>query len=185
MTQPNVKISYTNNRRDLLAFQVHYLWRSPVTWLVNAAGLGCLCFIFFQSAEIEALAPRIVATVFFVVMFFPVLLAAEIAILVLSVFLRQTGSRELEQVTITENGLLLETKLSRQNHQWAGINRIYRTRDRLFIYLLPNMACIVPRRAFEGEREWNDFSELCLRCQQAAGAVAQKLRMESLASEEK
>jgi hypothetical protein len=169
-----MKISYSNNRRDLLAFQVHHFWRSPINWLVNAAGLGGLCFFFFQSAENAPLAPRMVATVFSLMIFSPILLAVEIAILMFSVVLRQTGSMEPEQVTVTEDGLLLRSQHSCQNYHWAGIKRIYRTRHRLFIYLLPHLACIVPRRAFEGEREWNDFCELCLRYKKAAGSVPKK-----------
>lgn len=115
----------------------------------------------------------LVAAVFFIMMFLPVLPAAEFAVLVLAVFLREASTQTPEQVTITENGLLLESRHTRQDYQWTGITKIHRTRNRLFIYLLPKIACVVPRRAFPGEKDWNDFSELCFRYKNAVGPVAQ------------
>jgi len=152
-------ITYTNTRRDLLAFQFHHLRRSPMMWLPFAlVGL-----MFFLMASEEALAPRIVATVIFLLLVLPILLAFYAAVLALNLLLRKAGNSPPETVTLSDAGLQIKTATGFQEHQWAGIRKVCRTRWHLFIYLTPSIACIVPRRVFGSTGEWESFNEFCRR----------------------
>ena len=156
-------ITFTNTRRDLLAFQVYHLGRSPLLLLVNGACLTFMACLFFHGAGGVPLAPRIVATVFFLLLFLPILLAVQVALLALSVVLRQVGNLIEETVTLSDAGVQVKTATSCQDHQWAGIKKVCRTRRHLFIYLTPSIACVVPRRAFASAEEWEAFNDFCRR----------------------
>lgn len=152
-------ITYTNTRRDLLAFQLHHLRRSPMMWLPFAlVGL-----MFFLMASEEALAPRIVATVIFLLLVLPILVAFYAALLTLNLLLRKAGNSPPETVTLSDAGLQIKTATSFQEHQWAGIKQVCWTRRHLFIYLTPSLACVVPRRVFASAGEWESFNESCQR----------------------
>jgi hypothetical protein len=150
-------ITYANTHRDPLAFQLHHLRRSPMMWLPVAL----VSLIFFLMAPEESLATRIVATVIFLILQLPVLLAFYVAFLTLYLLLRKDRNSPPETVTLNDAGLQIKTATSFKDHQWAGIKKVCRTRRHLFIYLAPNIACVVPRRAFAGAEEWESFSEFC------------------------
>ena len=156
-------ITYTNTRRDQLAFQFYHLCRSPQFLLVNGACLIFMACVFFHVADGVALAPRIVETVFFLLLLQPILLAAEVAVLALGVVLRQVGNQIEETVTLSDAGVQVKTVTSCQDHQWRGIKKVRRTRRHLFIYLTPGIAWVVPRRVFASTEEWESFNEFCLR----------------------
>jgi hypothetical protein len=152
-------ITYNNTRRDLLAFQLHHFRRSPIMWFpVALVGL-----MFFLMAPEVALLPRIVSTVIFLILVLPVLLAFYAAMLTLNLLLRKGGNSPPETVTLSDAGLQIKTATSFQDHQWAGIKKVCRTRRHLFIYLTPSIACVVPRRAFASAEEWESFNEFCRR----------------------
>ena len=150
-------ITVANTRRDLLAFQLHHLRRSPSNWLAFAlVGLT-----FFLMASGQPLARRVGATVIFLLLALPFLLAFYVAVLTLNLLLRKARNSRPETVTLSDAGLQIKTATSLQEHQWAGINRVCRTRRHLFIFLTPSIACVVPRRAFANDREWESFNEFC------------------------
>ncbi len=151
-------ITYHNTRRDLLAFQFHHFRRSPIMWFPCAL-LGSM---FFLMASEEALAPRIVATVIFLMLALPILLVFYVAFLTLNL-LRKGGNSPPETVRLSDAGLQIKTATSIQDHQWAGIKKVCRTRRHLFIYLTPSIACIVPHRAFASDGDWETFNEFCRR----------------------
>jgi len=152
-----MSITYANTRRDLLAFQLHHLRRSPIMWLPVAL----LGLMFFLMASEQALPTRIVATVIFLILQLPVLLAFYAAILTLNLLLRKDRNSPPETVTLSKAAMQIKTATSFQEHQWAGIKKMCRTRPHLFIYLTPSIACIVPRRVFASAAEWKSFNEFC------------------------
>jgi len=155
-------ISYINNRGDLMAFQLHRLRRSPLIFVVNAACLTFMAFLFSQASRDVAQAPRIVATVFFLLLLLPILLAVQVGIVALGLALRTKEAPAPEQVTLSESGIRVETATSCQDYQWRGISKVCHTRRQLFIYLTPSIACLVPRRAFASAHEWESFKEFCI-----------------------
>jgi len=152
-------ITYTITRRDLLAFRLYHLRHSPSNWFCFAA----LGFLFFQRAGDVALVPRIVATVIFLLLMLPILLALYVAIQWLGLWLRKPSNLSPPTVTASDTGLQIKTATSCQDHQWVGITKLCRTRRHLFIYLTPRIACIVPRRAFQDANAWESFNDLCRR----------------------
>ncbi len=140
-------VTYTNTRRDLLAFQLHYARRSPVSWAVPAASLAIIGLLFFRSAQAAALAPRIVASGLFLLLLLPLVGALQVAILALGAMLRHGHEPIPEQLTLSNAGMRIETATGCQDYQWRGIKKLCRTRRHLFIYLTPSLACLVPRRA--------------------------------------
>ena len=82
-------ITYNNSRRDLLAFQLHHLRRSPIMWLPVAL----LGLMFFLMASEETVATRIVATVIFLILQLPILVAFYAAVLTLNLLLRKAAIR--------------------------------------------------------------------------------------------
>jgi hypothetical protein len=151
--------TYSNTRRDLLAFQIHHFRHSPIMWFPFAL----LGLMFFLMASEQALAPRIVSTVIFLILVLPILLAVYVTILTLNLLLRKGGNSPPERVTLSDAGLQIKTATSIQDHQWSGIMKVCRTRRHLFFYLTPSIACIVPRRALASAEEWESFSEFCRR----------------------
>jgi len=156
-------ITYTNTRRDLLAFQLYHQWRSPLLPLVNGACLVFMGCLFLRATQDIPIAPRIAATVLFLLVLLPMLLAVQLALLTLNLLLRKAGVSAPETVTLSDSGVRIKTATSLQDHQWAGIKKLRRTRRHLFIYLAPSIACVVPRRAFANAAEWESFCELCQR----------------------
>ena len=135
-------MTYNNSRGDLLAFQLQHLRRSPSNWLAFAlVGL-----MFFLMASEQPLAMRIGATVIFLLLALPFLLAFYVALLTLNLLLRKDRISLAETVTLDDAGLQIQTATSFQEHQWAGIKKVCRTRRHLFIYLTPSIACVVLRR---------------------------------------
>ena len=152
-------VTYTKTRHDLLTFQFHHFRRSPIIWLPYAL----VGVIFFLEAPEATLAARIVATMIFLILLLPILLAFYAAVLTLKLLLRKASHSPPGTVKLSDAGVQVKTATSCQDHLWAGIKKVRRTRRHLFIYLAASIACVVPRRAFANAEEWESFCELCLR----------------------
>jgi len=164
-----MKITYTNTFRDLLAFQLYHQSRSPVMLLVNSCCLCFMAFIFFQGmpedpAKGVGLAPRIVATLIFLAIFTPILIAVEFAITLLTLVSRgnKTGHSNYS-LTMGEDGFVEETNHARLDYQWPAVRKLVRTRRHIFIYVAQNIAVVIPKRSFHDEAEWQTFHEFCRR----------------------
>jgi hypothetical protein len=155
-------ITYTNTRRDLLAFQLYHSRRSPVLLLSSVICMMVMGFIFFDSADAVALIPRVVATVVFLLLLLFAFMLLRLGIFALFVALRQAGDLTPEKLTLGESGLRIETDTSFQDHQWRGIKKACRTRKHMFIYLTPAIACVVPCRAFSDAAERDQFEAFVL-----------------------
>ena len=173
-----MKITYTNTFRDLLAFQLYHQSRSPVMLLVNASCLCFMAYIVFQGmpedpAKGFGLAPRIVATLFFLAVFAPILIAVEFAITLPTLFSRRNKTMHSDySLTMDEDGFVEETNHARLDYQWPAVRKLVRTRRHIFIYVAQNIAVVIPKRAFHDEAEWQAFHEFCRRKTEPVRAAA-------------
>lgn len=168
-------ISYTNTRRDLLTFNRQHIWRSPVSIAINLGCVAFLAYIFFQAAEPGpehhyGLTARIVATVLFIALALPVLVAVQLVIVVLLLLSRRNKTLfTTHTLTLREDGFDTENMYARSDCKWTVVQKLRQTRRHLFIYVSQNGALIVPRRAFRDDAEWKAFHEFCQRHTEAGG----------------
>jgi YcxB-like protein len=66
-------------------------------------------------------------------------------------------------ITLSEDGFLSETPLSRSEMKWSIVQKLARTRRYIYIYVAQHSAHVVPRRAFQDASEWDSFYEFCKR----------------------
>jgi hypothetical protein len=59
---------------------------------------------------------------------------------------------------------------------WEGVVKVTGTEMHLFVYLSPGEAIVVPGRAFESERAFEDFCETARRDSKAAGRPGEGCR---------
>jgi hypothetical protein len=162
-------LSYTTTFRDLWAFHLHHLPRSPITIVISFGGVAFMSFLFFLGPAPDSVNPfslptRIVATFVFAMVVLVILIAVQLAIVALHLALRRMKTKPTDYtLTLGEDGFVEESSDARLNYQWPGVQKLARTRCHLFIYVAPSIAVIVPRRAFGGEAEWNDLYEFCRR----------------------
>src|SRR5205807_312657 len=75
---------------------------------------------------------------------------------------------EPQRLTLTPEGVTHTSALAANFADWSAVEKVVATADHAFIYTMTNAAYVVPRRAFEGEREFLDFVETARRYHQAA-----------------
>jgi YcxB-like protein len=52
------------------------------------------------------------------------------------------------KIVLSENGLLETTNVNETSHSWKGVDRIEQIRDYIFIFVTPQVAHVIPKRAF-------------------------------------
>ena len=70
---------------------------------------------------------------------------------------RQPGLLGRHTITLTPDGLREQTDVNDQRALWQGIQRIEANGDYIFIYMQPNAAHVIPRRAFPSPEEAEQF----------------------------
>jgi hypothetical protein len=63
-------------------------------------------------------------------------------------------------ITVSPSGVVEETHGSRCEHQWSAIQRILKTKRFLALYISPNLAYLMPRRAAVSSDEWARLARL-------------------------
>jgi hypothetical protein len=78
------------------------------------------------------------------------------------------GTLGRHTITLTTNGLREESETGESSTLWRGISKISSNDQYIFFYLNPNLAHVVPRRAFPSDEDAERFLETARALQDAA-----------------
>jgi hypothetical protein len=166
-----MEVDYELTRDDLYAFQLRATQVSPVARRARRK----LYIYLFLAVFLLAIVPAIGADGFvvsrvsfgFLLIFYP--LVAGITWLLEKRLTRRTilellkeevpekGQLGKHKVMLDDSGVLEGTAVGQSRTSWAGINRVEQSPDYIYIYTTPSAAFVIPRRAFAGAREADDF----------------------------
>jgi YcxB-like protein len=165
-----MNISFENKFKDIFAFNLYTLMRSPlvlVSILVIFVMLGWpIASPLLSKLAQETDVIRIIVGVMILLLFELVLLCAILAFWILLTLLSIMSKKNktfLTQRTIIlgEDTILSESEYARAEVKWMAIQKIGRTNSYLYLYTGNNAAMVIPRRAFPNVEQWNAFHEFC------------------------
>jgi hypothetical protein len=91
--------------------------------------------------------------------------------------LKQNASHlKPRRLTISPQELLCETETITSHIAWKGVQRIPMTDDHAFIYISKGEALVLPRHAFEDQRDFEAFVETARQFQEEARAAAGRFK---------
>jgi hypothetical protein len=79
------------------------------------------------------------------------------------------GQLGRHRIVVSEDGLVESTAVGESRTSWAGVDRIEQNSDYIFVYTSPAAAHIIPKRAFEDERDAERFYTFGLARKESAG----------------
>lgn len=68
--------------------------------------------------------------------------------------------KQHRKVAVSPESFTIATELSSITNRWGAVQRIAFTNDYLFMFVSPNEAHLIPRRAFRNSTEWNDLTTM-------------------------
>lgn len=156
---------FTTTRGDLFRFYVHHYLHSWGFVTFQGVLLAFLSHSFYRALppEASATAQIIVFAIFFVlgVIFLLILFLGGIAGQLLSKKNRTVTTEHV--ITLREDGFREETAFNTTEQTWAGVQRLRRSKNYIFIYIAANLAHVIPRRAFGTNDERDAFHAFCRR----------------------
>jgi hypothetical protein len=63
-------------------------------------------------------------------------------------------------IELTDDGIMCESRYGRSELVWDVVQKLRRTKHFILIYTAQAKAFVIPRRAFQGDQEWNMFYEI-------------------------
>ena len=158
------------------AFQRHHRSISPVVRRVRI-----FLLIFFVALSLDAAVRHDAESLAFRVIYFFVMLGIMILATTVLRFAAnwiaqfrayRDGDRHgvlgAHTVTLTPDALHERTAVNEFKASWRGIFRIDATPSHLFIYVQPNAACVIPRRAFQTPADAEAFLSTAMSHYEAA-----------------
>jgi hypothetical protein len=154
-----MKTTYKNTVSDILAFMLYHSLHRRALQLMILAMVVVTSISTIQEIPHEAAFPVNVMTFIIletIVVGIGLLAIGGISILCLILNKDKAAITE-HTVSIDENGLTEETVFNRSEFKWAGIQKLVRSDRHIFVYVSPNAAHVIPRRAFASPTEWDEF----------------------------
>jgi hypothetical protein len=167
-------IHFRNTFRDMLAFARYHHIRNWFVWVLWGIVLAIT-----TAQTIQSVPPQMGVVGGAVFVIFTELLVACLWVAIVStiVIVYMAASRTRNKtfltehtLTLTPEGVTAETPFATMTHTWAGIVRVARTSNHLFLYIAHDAAHIVPRRAVASQGDWDRLYEYVCRAT-AAGAT--------------
>jgi hypothetical protein len=161
-----MKVSFRIKYSDLIAFNFHYFFRSPIF-------LGLLVFILVIGIKPNWQAVNNVAAersltyrlIFFVILeLLPVVFAyllVALALLLGNISKMNKTVLTDNTITLSENVIITESAYARSEIQWTAAQKLVRTRSHIFIYITQHSAFIIPKRAFDSDDACDQFWNAC------------------------
>jgi hypothetical protein len=162
-------LKYRLTARDLLAFNLYHFHRHPLMLLLMAGAVLPLLWRIYAVVSASGSGGVVVAKMLIAAGVLSLLVWVVLLIVVALTLATRLNSNVLTDhvLSLTGQGVVEETPNTRIETSWAGIQKIRRSRNHLFLYIAAHLAHVVPRRAFDSARSMNDAFELCLRCKHA------------------
>ncbi len=155
-----VTVRYEQSLADLLWFTAHSNLRSPVGRIVYALLALYAFYVAYLSNPHARTGADLVAAILLSLALVAGLAIATAVLTALATISRANRTVLTEHtITVTDAGLVEETKFNRTEQKWAGVTRLSRTRRHIFVYVARNAAHAVPRRAFPDAAAWDAFYE--------------------------
>jgi hypothetical protein len=154
-------VTYTNTLVDVLALNANHFFRN---WPNRVALALCGLFILQVALDATADSPDLGYRVFGVIFLEVVGLAIAVALMAavtaaVAVFQNKTGILTEHTVTVDDEGVSEKTAVNEGLARWAAVTRIAWTGWHIFVYVGPNAAHMIPRRAFDSESEYDKLHE--------------------------
>ena len=162
-----MKLTYQIDRKDHAAFQWHHLWRSSNVWrqysVVLVLGIVALSYELYNWDV--ALAVSFLAG-YVLLMVLTFLVSNYVTIRSAVKRMDPPGANNgvvgdhcftVDDAAVCEQVGPVETRV-----KWIGIRKVSVGEDHAFIYYAPNMAFIIPKRAFVDEADFNRFVRDCV-----------------------
>lgn len=157
-------VRYANTIPDLLAFNAYTFTHTPVMLGIAGFGIATVTYAnFLTFADMGLSWPTAITFLIFEAGVLGFLLAVIALMLALVVIVSHTKvSRAEHIISLADDVFTEKTEYNKTEHQWNAVQKVSRTKKRLFIYVGSTFfAHIVPRRAFADDGEWNAFCEFC------------------------
>lgn len=166
-----MKISYTTNRRDLLALATVTYLRSPWTYVL--LGVFVVATLPGTIDSLPSGYSRVVTVLTAITMvtaLIAALLLLLIATVIVSTLVAGNSARHLRTMTISSDSLVEQAPDHSVTLSWAGIHNVRCTRSYIFVYTNPRAAYPIPRRSVESDEEWTDLCSMVRELWSAARA---------------
>ena len=152
-----MKIEYENKFSDILLFNTIHQFLSPVN-----QGFYLLFFLFILLSEFihthSVYFAIIIATIWYI--------AVWVIQFIFNVFYLYFGKSKSvltkHIVEIQDESFYEETKYNKSYFFWNDIIKVVRRFDFILVYVTPNAACIIPKRAFSSELQMDSFINECI-----------------------
>jgi len=148
-------VTYTQTKRDLLAFYFHVMTRR--TTMLRAGGVCVAASSLINAMTIDW--SKSDAWAVFVVLesLFLLFLAALLLVIVCASVAAMKGPGIIceHTVTFTDESITEVTAFNTQVVRWPGVSKVVRSDGQIAVFLGPAMAHVIPRRAVGSLEEWD------------------------------
>ena len=177
-----MQLTYELEKADLLTFQRHVFKTAPALKKMRRVFLWfLLAFVSFLSYDPESLFASAAAFVFYLAIglcvFWVLTWASNEYLFRKSVPQgKDNGLTGRHQLIIDEHKVVEITSVNEAHHQWKGMDRVEENEQHIYIFIMPQAAHIIPKRAFVDEQQAAQFlataKELLARAKNGAAATA-------------
>jgi predicted membrane protein len=158
-----MEIKYTNRLSDIIAFNFLALFKRRLS-LVLLIAISAL-ISFRHARQISAEYSIIVSVISFILLFLfisAILLSIIFLLTIIQILLTHSkrtdkGFLAKHTLEVSPEGFIEESPVNRTESKWAGVYRIRKGINHIYIYTGPNKAHIIPLRAFETKEEFRGF----------------------------
>jgi hypothetical protein len=161
-----VGVTYTNKRRDAIAFNAHVITRSWFNLLFIAAFvLATLPSTIAEQEPQLSLAEKVAVTAITEILLLAGVFAFAAVVMVLAiVFQRQSGIYEQHTLTADADKLRETTAVNDTVMSWSAVRKIAMTPFHIFVCVGPRAGFIIPYRDVQSEAEWHSLHESLVAC---------------------
>ena len=153
----SMTVTYTNTRRDLLAFNFYFLTHGR--WMLRFGTVFLVVTSLINVTTLDgARSASENAATFAVLEAMALLIAAVVLVLIVLVsvaFMSGTGLFCERTITVTEESLTESTAVNTQLIRWPGVAKVVRAGHQILVFVGPAAAHVIPRRAVRSQEEWD------------------------------
>jgi len=173
-----VTVSYAIEVRDLRAFRDYVRFRTPQGKRVRIATfvlISAVAVLLSTTGTSESIGARVISFVLsFGIMFIFMKVLNWIFVRIAEWRTltpeRQKGLLCDHTITLGEDAIVESTSVDEHKKNWSGVDRVVADSNYIYIFLTPQMAHIIPKRAFPSEESAESFFKRA--CELHAKAVA-------------
>lgn len=148
------ELNFTLTKRDCMYSFAFHNFKINFKWFIfRLLFFAFATFCFFKNLDI----------------FNSIIFVLAITIILLYIISPITDTLKLENSKVyikidSNKNTFTSSSLAVIEYNWSYIKKIYNTKYHFLIYLLKDMAIIIPKRIFESEQEMNETWELIQEC---------------------